>query len=83
MALDLRGNGGGDLDSAVKAADLFLDGGKKIATVRARTGVAVRQASGPAPIREPIVVLVDAGTASAAELFSAALSSNRRATLVG
>ena len=83
LALDLRGNGGGDLDSAVKAADLFLDGGKKIATVRARTGVAVRQASGPAPIREPIVVLVDAGTASAAELFSAALSSNRRATLVG
>jgi len=83
LALDLRGNGGGDLDSAVKSADLFLDGGKKIATVRARTGVAVRQAAGPAPIREPVVVLVDAGTASAAELFSAALSSNRRATLVG
>ena len=83
LALDLRGNGGGDLDAAVKAVDLFLDGGKTIATIRARTGVTVKSASGPAPIREPVVVLVDAGTASAAELFSAALSSNRRATLVG
>ena len=83
LALDLRGNGGGDLDAAVKAVDLFLDSGKTIAKIRARTGVDVRLASGPAPIREPIVVLVDAGTASAAELFSAALSSNRRATLVG
>ena len=76
LALDLRGNGGGDLDAAVKAVDLFLDGGKTIATIRARTGVDVRQASGPAPIREPVVVLVDAGTASAAELFSAALASS-------
>ena len=83
LALDLRGNGGGDLDAAVKAVDLFLDGGKMIAKIRARTGVDVRLASGPAPIREPVVVLVDAGTASAAELFSAALASNRRATLVG
>ena len=83
LALDLRGNGGGDLDAAVKAVDLFLDGGKTIATIRARTGVTVKSASGPAPVREPIVVLVDAGTASAAELFSAALASNRRATLVG
>ena len=83
LALDLRGNGGGDLDAAVKAVDLFLDGGKTIAKIRARTGVDVRLASGPAPIREPTVVLVDAGTASAAELFSAALASNRRATLVG
>ena len=83
LALDLRGNGGGDLDAAVKAVDLFLDGGKTIATIRARTGVTVKSASGPAPVREPVVVLVDAGTASAAELFSAALASNRRATLVG
>jgi carboxyl-terminal processing protease len=83
LALDLRGNGGGDLDAAVRAVDLFLDGGKTIATIRARTGVTVKSASGPAPVREPVVVLVDAGTASAAELFSAALSSNRRATLVG
>ena len=82
LALDLRGNGG-DLDAAVKAVDLFLDGGKTIATIRARTGVTVKSASGSAPVREPVVVLVDAGTASAAELFSAALSSNRRATLVG
>ena len=83
LALDMRGNGGGDLDAAVKAVDLFLDGGKTIAKIRARTGVDVRLASGKAPIREPVVVLVDAGTASAAELFSAALASNRRATLVG
>ena len=83
LALDLRGNGGGDLDAAVKAVDLFLDGGKTIATIRARTGATVKAASGPAPIREPVVVVVDAGTASAAELFSAALASNRRATLVG
>lgn len=85
LVLDLRGNGGGLLTSAVASADLFLDVGR-IATVTGRGAasqvVYSAQAGGPA-LRTPLVVLVDGETAAGAEIFAAALRDNGRARILG
>jgi carboxyl-terminal processing protease len=84
LLLDLRGNPGGLLDQAVSVADLFLDTGG-IITIRGRQGaVEEHVAHKPGTWRGfPIVVLVDAGSASAAEILAGALQDQKRATLVG
>lgn len=84
LVLDLRGNGGGLLGSAIDVASEFLDGGVVLyqvqkngpeKTERARAGG--RYTSGP------LVVLVDGGTASASEIVAGALQDRERADLVG
>src|SRR4051812_39435219 len=83
VVLDLRGNPGGLLDEAVETASAFLDGGAVVSYTR-RTGGTVRLdavASGDG--RVPLVVLVDGGTASAAEVVAGALQDRGRAVLVG
>lgn len=86
IVLDLQGNPGGDIDQAVAIADLFLDEGV-IARVRGRAGKLLREirasASQTLPKSIPVAVLVDAYTASASELLSAALQDHRRALIVG
>jgi carboxyl-terminal processing protease len=84
LVLDLRGNPGGLLDQAVSVADLFLDSGG-IVTIRGRQGaVEEHVAHKPGTWRGfPIVVLVDGGSASAAEILAGALQDQKRATLVG
>jgi len=84
LVLDLRGDPGGLLDQAVLVADLFLDTGT-IVTIRGRQGALEEHvAHKPATWSGfPIVVLVDAGSASAAEILAGALQDQKRATLVG
>jgi carboxyl-terminal processing protease len=83
MLLDLRGNGGGRLDEAVETASAFLDRGPVVAYTR-RHGPAQRlDALGEGDTGRPLVVLVDGGTASAAEVVAAALRERGRAVLVG
>jgi carboxyl-terminal processing protease len=85
LVLDLRGNPGGVLESAVSVADAFLDGG---AIVRAdgRTPQARFEMSatpGDALDGQPLVVLVDGGSASGSEIVAGALRDHGRATLMG
>lgn len=86
MVLDLRGNPGGLLDQGVKVSDLFLNGGQEIVSTRGRargaTKTFVDQAKEEWP-NLPIVVLVNDGTASAAEIISGALQDHDRAVVVG
>ena len=86
LVLDLRGNPGGLLDQGVKVADLFLDKDKEIVATRGRargaTKTFVDQAAQEWPSL-PIVVLVNEGTASAAEIISGALQDHDRAVVVG
>ena len=83
VVLDLRGNPGGLLDEAVETASVFLDGGPVVSYTR-RTGETVRlDAVAVGHVRVPVVVLVDGGTASAAEVVAGALQDRGRAVLVG
>ncbi len=85
IVIDLRDNGGGLLDQAVRSADLFLRKGI-IASARGRHPESVQSfgASGDDVSGGlPIVVLVNGGTASAAEVMAAALQDNGRAVIVG
>jgi carboxyl-terminal processing protease len=83
VLLDLRGNPGGLLDEAVATASAFLPGGPVV--TYERRGAALRQlhADGTGDTRTPLVVLVDAGTASAAEVVAGSLLDRDRAVLVG
>jgi carboxyl-terminal processing protease len=86
LVLDLRFNPGGLRDQAVQAADLFLDSGQDILVSRGRApGDNHRWVDGgPQQWRWlPIVVLVNRGTASAAEIIAGALQDHDRALVVG
>jgi carboxyl-terminal processing protease len=86
LVLDLRSNPGGLLDQGVSVSDLFLDPGKEIVSMRGRTRETNRGFVDRAPQRWPdlpIVVLVDEGSASAAEIVAGALQDHDRAALVG
>jgi carboxyl-terminal processing protease len=83
--LDLRSNPGGLLDQAVGLSDLFLERGEIVSQRgRRRTDIERYYARpGDAAHGVPIVVLVDAGTASASEIVAAALQDHRRAVVMG
>jgi len=86
MVLDLRGNPGGLLDQGVKVSDLFLDSGQEIVSTRGRARGSSRAYSAEAKQRWPnlpIVVLVDAWSASASEIIAGALQDHDRALVVG
>ena len=82
--IDLRGSARGDLDDGVAAARLFVKTGTlavKQSKDTPREVIAAQPADGA--VAAPIVLLTDAGTSGAAEVFAAALDDNDRATLVG
>jgi carboxyl-terminal processing protease len=83
--LDLRSNPGGLLDQAVSLSDLFLERGEVVSQRgRRRTDIERFYARpGDAAKGLPVVVLVDAGSASAAEIVAAALQDHRRALVMG
>jgi carboxyl-terminal processing protease len=85
LVLDLRSNPGGLLNAAVATADLFLDHGLIVSTRgRLSHGNSEYQADrGDLLEGAPIVILIDAGTASAAEVVTAALREHRRALVLG
>ncbi|MGR9088556.1 MAG: S41 family peptidase [Gammaproteobacteria bacterium] len=84
LIIDLRDNAGGDLTAAVDSAGLFLKAHETIASVRTRQGINT-YASGQTPVNtgSPLFIWQNEGTASAAEVFIAALTENRRARSVG
>lgn len=85
LVLDLRDNPGGVLEAAVAVADEFLDGGV-IVSAKGRTPDAnftMDATPGDALSGAPIVVLVNGGSASAAEIVAGALKDDHRATLMG
>jgi carboxyl-terminal processing protease len=85
LLLDMRNNPGGLLDQAVKVSDYFLKSGVIVST-RGRKKYFENRARarnrGDEPVY-PIVILVNEGTASAAEIVSGALQDHRRALVVG
>jgi carboxyl-terminal processing protease len=84
LVLDLRGNGGGQLNEAVLAASLFLKKGERVVSTRSRTqGTKVYDAVGDPLPSQPTVVLIDHNTASAAEILASALEEHHLATTVG
>jgi len=85
LVLDLRDNPGGVLEAAVSVADTFLDSGV-IVTAKGRTPESkfeMDATPGDALDGAPIVVLVNGGSASAAEIVAGALKDHHRATLMG
>lgn len=83
LVLDLRNDPGGLVDQSIMVADQFLDSGT-IVSIRGRSGTENQTAhKGGLAVGVPVIVLVDQGTASAAEILAAALRDNGRAKLVG
>ena len=88
LVLDLRANPGGSLDEAVVLSDLFLDSGRIVSQRGRGRGESLTydaETAFPGEIaREvPMVVLIDAGSASASEIVAGALQDHRRAVIMG
>ena len=87
LILDLRQNGGGDLNQTVKILGLFLPPKTAVVTTRGREGVSAEPMLTPERQRRerkyPIVVLLDRMSASASELTAGALQDLKRATIIG
>jgi carboxyl-terminal processing protease len=85
LVLDLRWNGGGILDQAVKIAEKFLPAGTQILSQRGRFPANTRTyiSENTAPETMPLVVLINSRTASASEILAGALQDNDRALIVG
>jgi len=84
LVIDLRGNPGGLLSSAVDVSDLFLERGLVVAT-RGRSPEEDfnYSASRPGTWRMPLVVVIDGESASSSEIFAGAMRDHGRATIVG
>ena len=84
LVLDMRGNGGGQLDEALLSASIFVAEGDTIISTESRTqGEEVLSASGGAIDPGPMVVLTDGNTASSSEILTAALLTYDIAETVG
>jgi carboxyl-terminal processing protease len=85
LILDMRNNPGGLLDQAVRVADVFLDNGLIVYTEGREEGSRMRfsaQGKGTEPAY-PMVVLINNGSASAAEIVAGALQDHERAIILG
>ncbi len=86
LVIDLRNNPGGLLDQAVAISDRFLPGNLTIVSTRGRNGSQVTDEKSKDRDTEkpyPVVVLVNAGSASASEIVAGALQDHRRAVVMG
>ena len=83
LILDLRNDPGGLMAEAVETASAFLNGGPVVAYDQRGEKPRVLNALGHGDTGIPLVVLVDGGTASAAEIVAAALQDRGRAVLIG
>lgn len=85
LILDLRNNPGGLLTSAVEVSEQFLPKNKLVVSIRGRSGAAEEyRANGESPVTDlPMIILVNAGSASASEIVSGALQDWGRAVLLG
>ena len=85
MVLDLRNNPGGLLEQSVKVSDLFIEAGLIVSTVGRNSNRIEREFAHKRGTYSgfPIVVLVNSGTASAAEIVAGALQDHGRAIVIG
>lgn len=84
MILDLRGNGGGSLYEAVRTVGLFIDEGPVVMVSDVENSAETQHDSDKGALYEgPLAVMVDHGSASASEIFAAAIQDYRRGIVVG
>jgi carboxyl-terminal processing protease len=83
--LDLRSNPGGLLDQAISLSDVFLERGEIVSQRGRKASDIERYYAKPGDVAKglPVVVLVDAGSASAAEIVAAALQEHHRGLVMG
>lgn len=81
--LDLRNNPGGLLQAGVEIARMWLDDGTIVYTVNRQGALGSFDSNSEILTKDPLVVLVNQGTASASEILAGALQDNERALLVG
>ena len=85
IVLDMRNNPGGLVDASIEVADAFL-GDKEVVSIKGRNKNSIRSYSAKKSkddITAPMVVLVNAGSASASEIVAGALRDHRRALILG
>lgn len=85
LILDLRNNPGGLLSQAIKVSDTFLDEGVIVSTKGRSTlqDIEATAHKNKKSISYPIIILVNSGSASAAEIVAGALQDNKRALILG
>ena len=86
LVLDLRGNGGGLRDEAVRVVSLFVPKGSLVMTEKGNSPETFREfrtVGEPVDTEIPIILLIDSGTASSSEIVAGALQDMDRATLMG
>ena len=85
LVLDLRGNGGGFLNSAILLADEFLPDGNTIVYTQGRNSPRrdITATSDGSYEKLPLAILIDEGSASASEIIAGAIQDNDRGTIVG
>lgn len=82
VIVDLRNNGGGSLEEVVKMSGFFLGKGPKV-QLRDATGVIIQTSVGGAIFKKPMVVMVNEQSASASEIFAAAIQDYKRGIIIG
>lgn len=82
LIIDLRNNGGGYLSSATELAELFLSKGKIIYTLDKKSGKEVIKDKSDEKRDYTVAILIDGGTASAAEVLASSLKDNRENTIL-
>ena len=84
FVLDLRNNPGGLLSVAISVTDLFLDQGEIVSTRdREGKGELYKASKGDIAKGKPLIILINAGSASASEIVAGALQDHRRAIVLG
>ena len=86
LIIDLRGNGGGIVDEAIRIVNLFVDKDTEVVSTKGKTQASCRHYITQSPVRFPdlpLVVLVDKNSASASEIVSGSLQDLKRATIIG
>lgn len=86
LILDLRGNPGGLLDEAINVSNVFVRKGSEVVSTKGRIGEwnkSYRAYQDPVDVSMPVVVLINGGSASAAEIVAGVLQDYDRAVLLG
>jgi len=86
LVLDLRGNGGGLMNEAAEIVSIFVPKGTLVVTAKGReegSTYSIKTTKDPVDVQLPVIVLVDAASASASEIVAGALQDMDRATIMG
>ena len=86
LVLDLRGNGGGLMNEAIRIVSLFVPKGSLVVSAKGRDDasyVEYRTTSEPVDTEIPLVIMVDGGSASSSEIVAGAIQDMDRGTIMG